>query len=304
MIITLKNADFSLSNIGTLYSWRITRQMGAGAYYQGETSVLKGESFVATISLDEDYNIATNGITLTMGNQPINNYSISEDGKTITISIPSVTGNVFIKVMTESKGIDINNIVFDFDFTTKTFADYATQGIFTVPDASNIDGIIYNENYGANLNNNLPYGLTLINPIDASRPWVFEFTANIAKPTNLTGNRKALITGIDDLAPFIVINATSVESLGFQISSGNHTYVGSGKLIYDQEASYKFVHDGNNKTTVYQNGIELGSSNASWTGKTFGTILGVIQGKSTAYVWNDVEAGKKSYLRNMKFYYK
>jgi hypothetical protein len=42
MIITLKGADFSKSNIGTLSSWRITRSLGSGATYEGATSVDKG----------------------------------------------------------------------------------------------------------------------------------------------------------------------------------------------------------------------------------------------------------------------
>ena len=39
MIITLKGADFSASNIETLSSWRISHSLGTGATYEGPTSV-------------------------------------------------------------------------------------------------------------------------------------------------------------------------------------------------------------------------------------------------------------------------
>ena len=55
MIITLKGADFSASNIGTLSSWRVTRSLGSGATYIGPTSVDKGAAFSATVTLAEGY---------------------------------------------------------------------------------------------------------------------------------------------------------------------------------------------------------------------------------------------------------
>jgi hypothetical protein len=99
MIIVLKNADFSQSNIGTLSTWRISRSLGAGATYNGPTSVDKGAAFSATVTLTEDYEIGTAGVTVTMGGTTlIGAHSIS--GKVITITIASVTGNVLIKVPT------------------------------------------------------------------------------------------------------------------------------------------------------------------------------------------------------------
>lgn len=99
MIITLKGADFSASNIGTLSSWRITRSLGTGATYEGPTSVDKGAAFNATVTLAEGYEIGTAGVTVTMGGTVLSGaHSIS--GNVITISIASVTGNVLIKVPT------------------------------------------------------------------------------------------------------------------------------------------------------------------------------------------------------------
>ena len=99
MIIVLKNADFSQSNIGTLSTWRITRSLGAGATYEGPTSVDKGTALSATVTLAEGYEIGTAGVTITMGGTTLSSaHSIS--GNVITITIASVTGNVLIKVPT------------------------------------------------------------------------------------------------------------------------------------------------------------------------------------------------------------
>ena len=99
MIITLKGADFSASNIGTLSSWRISRSLGSGATYEGATSVDKGAAFTATVTLAEGYEVGTDGVTITMGGIVLSGaHSIS--GNVITITIASVTGNVLIKVPT------------------------------------------------------------------------------------------------------------------------------------------------------------------------------------------------------------
>jgi hypothetical protein len=99
MIIVLKNADFSQSNIGTLSTWRISRSLSAGATYEGATSVDKGAAFSATVTLAEGYEIGAAGVTITMGGTVLSGaHSIS--GNVITITIAEVTGNVLIKVPT------------------------------------------------------------------------------------------------------------------------------------------------------------------------------------------------------------
>jgi hypothetical protein len=99
MIIVLKNANFSASNIGTLSTWRISRSIGAGATYEGPVSVDKGAACSAVITLAEGYEIGAAGVTITMGGIVIEGaHSIS--GNVITITIAEVTGNVLIKVPT------------------------------------------------------------------------------------------------------------------------------------------------------------------------------------------------------------
>ena len=106
MIIVLKNADFSQSNIGTLPIWRITRSLGAGASYNGSTFVDKGAALSATVTLAKGYEIGTDGITITMSGIVLNGVvsgpvpNPHDNVVDYTISIASVTGNVVIKVPT------------------------------------------------------------------------------------------------------------------------------------------------------------------------------------------------------------
>ena len=101
MIITLKGADFSKNNIGPLSSWLISREIGAGARYSGPVYVSKGGAFSATVVLAEGYTLDSAGVTVIMGGAAVTS-GVTVDGNTITISIPSVTGSVVIKVPTKN----------------------------------------------------------------------------------------------------------------------------------------------------------------------------------------------------------
>ena len=101
MIITLKGADFSKNNIGPLSSWLISREIGVGARYSGPVYVSKGGAFSATVVLAEGYTLDSTGVTVIMGGTAVTS-GVTVDGNTITISIPSVTGSVVIKVPTKN----------------------------------------------------------------------------------------------------------------------------------------------------------------------------------------------------------
>lgn len=324
MWFKLAKADWSGegNNLGTMDSlmnaWSVTYSISGGlTKLNAPAFVTKGSTLTATFTLAEGATI-TGTPSSTSGT--VSTPSVS--GTTVTITVTGISKNCTITIAATGGSVEpetpvnppsepevpdtpTGSTVFDFDFINYKLTDYVDQGIFTVPDTSTIDTIIYDTSKGANLNNNLPYGLTLTNPIDASRAWTLEFTATMVTPTALVGNRRAFITGGSDLAPFVVINFSdsTVNSQGFQISNGAHKWVGTGKLTCDQEVTYKIVHDGASNIAVYQNGIEFGTTTCDFTGKTFGTILGVIKGKSSAYIWQDVESGKKSYLKKLKFSY-
>lgn len=136
MIITLKGASFADSNIGTLSTWTISRVLGDGATYNGVTYVDKDAALNATVTIDEGYEIGSAGVTVTMGGETHSDAATtSSDGKTITISIASVTGNVVIKVPTkntntgEEDGGSVSGIVIN--TSTRTTSNNYAQSLPT-----------------------------------------------------------------------------------------------------------------------------------------------------------------------------
>lgn len=99
MIITLKNADFSKSNIGTLNTYSIIRSLGMGAIFSGPVFVNKDAPLNATVTLEEGYELGEAGISIIMGGVELTDcYTIVDN--TISIAITNVTSNVSIKVST------------------------------------------------------------------------------------------------------------------------------------------------------------------------------------------------------------
>lgn len=97
MIITLKGADFSSNHINT-DSYIITPYVDGGSSYSGPTSVIKEASYTGTVTIKDGFEL--NGdVTVTMGGSSV---TPSINGKTITISIGSVTGPVVIRVTTKA----------------------------------------------------------------------------------------------------------------------------------------------------------------------------------------------------------
>jgi hypothetical protein len=101
MIITLTGANFSANNIGTLSTWTISRVLGDGATYSGDTYVDKGAALNATVTIASGYELGSAGVTVTMGGNAVTS-GITTSGNTITIKINAVTGNVVIKVPTKN----------------------------------------------------------------------------------------------------------------------------------------------------------------------------------------------------------
>lgn len=103
MIITLKGANFASSNIGTLDSWLISKSLTGVTIDNTATSVKKGEAYKAVITLKENYTFPDT-ITVTMGGTDITSTYVTKTATTITINIPSVTGNIVIRVNATSVG--------------------------------------------------------------------------------------------------------------------------------------------------------------------------------------------------------
>lgn len=95
MIITIKGADFSLANIGTLSTYIISKSIGSGAAFDIPNFVDKNSSVNWVITLDEGYTFGTYSVT--MGGEVITPTVVDN---VMTISIAEVTGNVRIVVAT------------------------------------------------------------------------------------------------------------------------------------------------------------------------------------------------------------
>lgn len=95
MILTIKYADFSAANIGTLSTYVISKSIGAGAEYSIPSFIDKNASVEWTISLALGYTFGTYSIT--MGNEVV---TPVVSGNVMTITIPNVTSNIRIAVAT------------------------------------------------------------------------------------------------------------------------------------------------------------------------------------------------------------
>lgn len=106
MIITLKGANFASSNIGTLDSWLISKSLTGVTIDNTATSVKKGEAYKAVITLKENYTFPDT-ITVTMGGTDITSTYVTKTATTITINVPSVTGNIVIRVNATSNVVGV-----------------------------------------------------------------------------------------------------------------------------------------------------------------------------------------------------
>lgn len=120
MIITIKGADFSSANIGTLNTVSIKKVISKGVSHEIPNFVTKGSSVTWTLTLEEDYKFDTYSVT--MGSTtitPVVNDNI------MTITIPQVINGVTITITT------INESTGGAESTVPSFAneDFEVGGI-------------------------------------------------------------------------------------------------------------------------------------------------------------------------------
>ena len=322
MILTIKGADFSGSGLGTNTSVSIS--------YNGNVSgtpgfIEKNTALTSTITIKTGYTYDSIS-SVTVGGSAISGYTATDNGNgTVTLTIPAnlITGKVVVNVNTTAVntgggeedepvtppvepeepgtgGETTDEYIINFDFTQNNLNDYSLDGTFEIPANSTVSDITYGAQ-GMNLNNNLPNGLILTTPVDSSKAWTLEFTGTFVKPTVLTGNRRAFLGG-DNLTPFVFMNGNATESISFQVSAGNHVYTDASNMIWDSEVTYKFIYNGGGSLDLYVNNELKETKTINYTGN-FVRILGNIEGKSAAYIWQDVESGKQSWLKTFKFKY-
>ena len=327
MIITLKGCT-ATAFIGGLNFFKVSRGTVSGAAVTIATSTINKDEAtsisareIATVVLNSNYENLV--VTVTMGGTTVNWFAngkvtipanttvtgdikISASATAIQVTPPESGGNTGGDVVNpepenpSTGGETTNEYIINFDFTQNNLNDYSLDGTFEIPENSNVSDITYDAQ-GMNLNNNLPNGLILTTPVDSSKAWTLEFTGTFVKPAVLTGNRRALLGG-DNLTPFVFMNGNSVETIAFQVSAGSHVYTSASNMIWDSEVTYKFIYNGSGSLELYVNNELKETKTINYTGN-FVRILGNIEGKSSAYVWQDVESGKQSWLKTFKFKY-
>ena len=135
MIITIKGADFSAANIGTLNTVSIRKIIGRGVVHSIPNFVEKGSSVNWTLALGENYEFGS--YMITMGGEVVN---AVVDGSVMTISIANVTGAISISVATTYVGVedepvipdtptpDSNAIEFKFNSIVENGVDFSNAG--------------------------------------------------------------------------------------------------------------------------------------------------------------------------------
>ena len=277
MIITLVNADFSGEgkNIGTLSTWIISRVLGDGATYNSDiTYVDKNAPLNATVTIAEGYEIGSAGVTVTMGGSPVSAATVSEDGKTVTISISSVTGNVVISVPTknittggESGGgagggneepeiPDTNSITFAFDSNTENGVNLASagtisNGVLTITQAHPLDYT----------------GITFAN----NKDWTFEC---IALPSTTTG--LIPIGASSDKGGFIQLpnpQGADTACIRFRDKGRTMSAEASWTTGYTKPTHFAIVYSATNKTLkMYMDYKELSVNYSTGSIDTFTTF--------------------------------
>lgn len=194
MIITIKSADFSTKNIGTLSTWTILTNLGSGATYSGNRLVDKDGSLSATITIADGYELGSAGVSVIMGATDVTSSAATVNGNIITISIATVTGNVTIKVPTLiTGGEEIPNYAFTINPTpsnaivTLTASGYTQNGnSITVPNGTTVSWSVsadgYTEQTGswtANGENKTENVVLSATGGDVGTPYYFKDQANI-----------------------------------------------------------------------------------------------------------------------------
>ena len=122
MIFTLKNADFSASNIGTLSSWRIVKSLKGVTTDSTVVNVSKNASYSAVFNVSEGYEF--NNAVVTMDGNDISANLVWNTDKTIgTLTINSVTGHVYISIIADALIDDDEDVIKQYTITYKYISE-------------------------------------------------------------------------------------------------------------------------------------------------------------------------------------
>ena len=142
MIITIKGADFSLANIGTLSTYIISKSIGSGASFDIPSFVDKNSSVNWVITLDEGYTFGTYSVT--MGGVEVTPTVVDN---VMTISIAEVTGNVRIVVATVNENGEPSVPTFNDSITIDVKNFVKTTDIMPTDTQYYVDGVAFSTRY-------------------------------------------------------------------------------------------------------------------------------------------------------------
>jgi hypothetical protein len=208
MIIRLKGADFSASNIGNLYSWNINYILGRGITHSGVTSVLKGNAYNVTFTLMDGYELTTDGISVTMGGVLLSADIITIADNKVAIEIAEVTGPVIINIPTKTSVVNL----IDYSTMSSTLR-YSPGGYNIVGSSGTKYGLLVirlkpNTTYNLKISSGYTGGLFNTEPIKGTKT-----TADYG--LNASGSGTHVITTTADyywIAINVATNETSNES--------------------------------------------------------------------------------------------
>ena len=215
MIITLKSADFSASNIGNIYRWKINYSLGKGIVQPNITSVLKGEGVKITLTIGEGYELAEAGAMVTMGGVSLGN-ALTVSGNTIVVEIASVTGPVMIEVPTVATVVNL------IDLSTMSHALRYSPGGYSITG-----------------NNGTKYGLLTIQ-LKPSTNYKIKITSGVTgglfkvEPVNGAKTDASLALAISGQGTWDIITTADAYWLAMNIATDNTADGGTTQLIPNQ----------------------------------------------------------------------
>lgn len=236
MIIILKGADFSSSNIGVLNSYLISQTITGATTNNNATTIAKDAQYVAEIKLKSDYTFPSfDNMVITMGGESIigttntnGTQRVEKVDDTLKINIDKVTGNLVIKV------IAISTIAPATYYITRNISGMSSDSNVTSVEA----GSVYTETFAISEDmalgvNQYPSGLEVDLNVTmggvALQPNVGEFSAeiiyeevgastyeaggNIPGDTSTTKYATGFMITINGVTGDIVVNATALVPL-------------------------------------------------------------------------------------------
>lgn len=260
MILTIKGADFSLANIGTLNTVTIRKIIGRGLTHNIPNFISKGVAANWTLTLSEDYEL--NEYTITMGGEVITP-TVSEG--VMTISIPSITGSISINIATIYIGEEDEPVVPPVEPETPTI--YNTPNgyqIFEFGDFKLITNPSLVSNFKANM-----YGVDVSNYVgkeititaeqayvkgnaqygDAYYNFFVSDSLNGIKPEDLPNIKSYSFTDVGSGNAIIIDKSIIVERFDINTSDTNQKYT-SKTVTVPTGAKYLYFTSCHQNTTL------------------------------------------------------